>query len=269
MLIVALVALCGGLCAQGTKEKKKREKKPSDGSFWLDFNAGIGSNTRFDKSTVPFAYSGFLHQFQLGFTYDWKRCHIQFEATRNQSKYSLPQGTATNYVGDFEFLYSCLNPSVKRWHFWSGASVNGSFDVKQLPDMQNASTTVSLFHELSAVELVQCDFAYDKANAAHPWLTAFFQFSLPLYVYGSRPQFANVQHAVDMSHPVAAMFKTNGPVFKLFPGCSTDLGFMLNLRNGNRIGLSYAWDYLTTGKKDVYRYDNANHAVKLSFMFKL
>jgi hypothetical protein len=114
---------------------------------------------------------------------------------------------------------------------------------------------------------VECDFAYDKADATHPWLTAFFNLSLPLYTVGVRPGYAYV---VDPLNNIFDMLLgANVPMFKFFPGCTTDIGFNLNLRNGNRIGLSYTWDYLTTGKKGAYRYDNAFHTVKLSFMFKI
>ena len=129
MLILALLAMCGGAFAQGTTEKKKREKNPNDGSFWLDLKAGIGVTTSFDKSTVPFAYNGLLTHVQPGFTYEWKRCHIRFGAGLDRTRYSSLGGNAYNISGNFEFLYSCLKPSANRWHFWSGASLNGNFDL--------------------------------------------------------------------------------------------------------------------------------------------
>ena len=262
LLLLALVALCGGAFAQSTYDYNSEPNR-----FWIDLNAGIGGAKSFDESTIPFAYGGFLDVEQVGVTDEWKRCHLQLLGTRYKTNYFKVDGSNSAYSVKLEFLYSCLNPSVKRWHFWTGASTNNILEWKQLEDLQNAALTVSLFHELSAEERVECDFAYDKADATHPWLTAFVHLSLPLYTVASRPDFAYVVD--NMSNVFDALFGANTLVAKFLPGCTTDLGFNLNLRNGNRIGLSYTWDYLTTGKKGYYRYDNAYHTVKLSFMFKI
>lgn len=262
LLLLALVALCGGTFAQSTQGYNSEPNR-----FWIDLNAGIGGTKSFDESTIPFAYGGFHDLEQVGVTDEWKRCHLQLLGTRYKTNYSKLDGTNSAYSLKLEFLYSCLNPSVRRWHFWTGVSTNNIIEMKRLEDLQNAAVTLSFFHELSAEERVECDFAYDKANETHPWLTAFFNLSLPLYTAGARPGFAYV---VDPLNDVFDMlFGANVPMFKLFPGCTTDLGLRLNLRNGNRIGLSYTWDYLFTGKKGAYRYDNAYHTVKLSFMFKI
>ena len=269
MLILALLVMCGGAFAQGTNEKKKREKNPNDGSFWLDLKAGIGITTSFDKSTVPFAYNGLLTHVQPGFTYEWKRCHIRFGAGLDRTRYSSLGGNAYNISGNFEFLYSCLKPSANRWHFWSGASLNGNFDLKQLPSLQNASTNLSIFGNLAAEELVQCDFAYEKGNPAHPWMTAYFQFSLPLFAVVSRPGFAYVMDIPAEEGALQRLVGPNESLFKMFPGCATDLGFTVNLRNGNRFSFGHRWDYLTTGKKGAYRYDNTFRTYYLKFMFKI
>ena len=262
LLMFALVALCGGAFAQSTQGYGSERNK-----FWIDLNAGIGGTTSYDESTIPFAYGGFHDMEQIGVTDEWKRCHLQLLGTRYSTRYLKVDGTTSAYSVDLEFLYSCLNPSVKRWHFWTGVSTNNIFEWKRLEDLQNAAITASFFHELSAEERVECDFAYDKANDTHPWLTAFFQLSLPLYTFGARPGFAYVVDPLNNAFDM--LFGANVSVFKFFPGCTTDLGLNLNLRNGNRIGLSYTWDYLSTGNKGAYRYDNAYHTVKLSFMFKI
>lgn len=262
LLLLALIALCGGAFAQSTQAYGAERNK-----FWIDLNAGIGSTTCFDESVIPFHYRGFHNTEQIGFTDEWKRCHIQLLGSRYKTKLPTVGGNSSCYSVKLEFLYSCLNPTVRRWHFWSGVSTNNILEWKRMEELQNASFTLSFFHELIAEELVQCDFAYDKKDATHPWLSAFFRLSLPLYTIASRPDFAYV---VDpLNNTFNLLFGANGPVFKFLPGCTTDIGFNLNLRNGNVIGLSYAWDYLTTGKKGYYRYDNAFHTVKLSFMFKI
>ena len=262
LLILTLVALWGGVFAQSTQDYGSERNK-----FWIDLNAGVGGTISYDESTVPFSYGGIHDMEQVGVTDEWKRCHLQFLGTRYKTKYLDVDGSNSAYSAKLEFLYSCLNPTVRRWHFWSGVSTTNIFEWKRLEDLQNAANTFSFFHELSAEEVVQCDFAYDKAVPGRPWLSAFFRLSLPLYTAGTRPEFAYVVDPLNNAFDL--LFGANGPFLKFFPGCTTDVGFNLNLRNGNRIGLSYTWDYLTTGKKGYYRYDNVYHTVKLSFMFKI
>ena len=216
LLILALVAMCGGAFAQSTYDYNAEPNR-----FWINLNAGVGGTNSFDESTVPFAYGGIHDMEQIGVTDEWKRCHLQFLGTRNKTKYFDVDGSNSAYSAKLEFLYSCLNPSIKRWHFWSGVSTNNIFELKQLEDLQNAAVTISLFHELSAEERVECDFAYDKANATHPWLTAFFNLSLPLYTVGVRPGYAYV---VDPLNNIFDMLLgANVPMFKFFPGCTTDI----------------------------------------------
>ena len=269
MLVLALVALCGGSFAQGTKEKSKREKKTGDNFFSLNLKGEIGLTTSVDRSIIPFAFSGLAKGLDVGFTDEWKRCHIQFDFDWMKTNYSSPMGTMNYYSPKLEFLYSCLKPSDSRWHFWSGASMRGIVDIKNIPELGNASATVSVFGNFTAEELVQCDFAYEKSNPSHPWMTAFFKFSLPLFSIDSRPKFAYVQHPMNVGSTVQQVLASNEKSFKMFPGFGMDLGFTVNLRNGNRFSFGYCEDFLTTGKKGAYRYDNSYNTFYLQFMFKI
>ena len=268
MLVLAFVAVCGCGFSQTAKEKKARERRKGDNSFWLNMKGQLGNAKCFDKSTVPFAYSGFSRGLNVGFTDEWKRCHVQFDFDWLKTKLSGPAGEMNYFSPKFEFLYSCLKPSESRWHFWSGASVNGILDYKLLPELGNAATTVSMFGSIAAEELVQCDFAYDKQDRSHPWMTAFFRLSLPIFTSTSRPGFSYVVDSPS-EDPLKTLLAANESGFKAFPGCSTDLGFTVNLRNGNRFSFGHRWDYLTTGKKGAYRYDNTYRTYYIQFMFKI
>jgi len=260
------MSLCLSTFAQNPKNRKS-EKKPKNNSFWLDLNAGIGTVTSYDNGTIPYSYNGVARELSLGFTDEWKRCHIEFEFQRFQSSYDDPVGTNTALDGRLEFRYSCLKPSDSRWHFWSGFNVETYGELKNIPELQNAASAASIFGHIGAVEMVTCDFGYDKEHT-HNWMTAFFKLTLPIAGVASRPGAMYVHDPLG-STGLSSLISSNEKFFKLFPGATTDLGLTLNLRNGNRISLYYAWDYLTTGKKGACRYDNAYHTVNLSFMFKL
>ena len=260
MLLVMGVSLYIGLSAQVPGPQKKN-------NFWLDMNAGIGAVTCYDNGTIPFAYEGMATAFGAGFTDEWKRCHISFDAQRYKSILSEPDGTIFGFDGRLEFLYSCLKSSESRWHFWSGATLEAYGELKSIPDLQNASASISIFSHLGVTEMISCDFGYNKERT-HRWMTAFFKLYLPIASHVSRPDFMYVHDALGNSG-IANLLASNEKFFKFFPGATTDFGLTLNLRNGNRITLSYLWYYLTTGKKGAYRFDNAYHLVNLTFMFKL
>ena len=267
MVLALLVSLCGMGFAQKNKEKKQKEKTPN--SFWLDFRVDLGTATCMEKSTVPFVYKGFNRDYTFGFTDEWGRSHIHFDFMLGKSTLMSPSGKQTALGPSLEYLYSCLKPSDSRWHFWAGASVTTLFDFKQIPVLGNASTSFTVFGNVNAVALAQCDFAYDKKDATRPWMTAFFKFSLPVLAIASRPQFAYVQDLPKDRGFLGTLLGNNEPLLKPFPGFDTDLGFNVNLRNGNIFTFGYHWDFLTTGKKGTYRYSNAFNTFYVSFMFKL
>ena len=262
IVVVALMTVGWNAFAQSAGADKGN-------SFYLNFGGELGGATSVERSVVPFAFSGFAKGANIGFTDEWKRCHIQYDFNWKNTSIGNPSGQANYFSTKLEFLYSCLKPTGGRWHFWSGASVSGVADLKQIPGLQNASTTLSVFGNFSAEELVQCDFAYDKNDKSHPWMTASLKFSLPLFTVASRPGFAYVQDPFNTTSTLGYLFASNESIFKMFPGYSYDLGLTVNLRNGNRISFGHRVDFLSTGKKGAYRYDNAFRTAYIQFMFKI
>lgn len=238
-------------------------------SFYLNFKGGIGVARCVDRSIIPYSFSGLTTGFNGGFTDEWKRCHIQFDFQWSKTNFLSPSGSMKCFAPKLEFLYSCLKPSESRWHFWSGVSVSSLVDFKSIPILQNAQATFSVFGNFAAEELVQCDFAYDKKDKSHPWMTAYLRFSLPLFTIASRPGFAYVHDSLGDTETFRILMSPNETSFKMFPGYATDLGFAVNLRNGNRISFGHSVSFLTTGKKSVYRYDNILSTTYIQFMFKI
>jgi hypothetical protein len=116
--------------------------------------------------------------------------------------------------------------------------------------------------------MVQLDFAYIRGGA-HNLLSAYCKLSLPLAGLVTRPGYAyidNYNSDINTANTILQDYEVFG---KWFPGATTDIGLYFNLLNGNRIGLNYRWEYLTTRHKGFYRYDNAIHSININFMFNL
>ena len=236
--------------------------------IWLNMDAGLTMADCYDNSSIPFRYTGFGFHLNMSTIIEWKRCHIQPKLQIFNATLSNPSGTVSDYSLSTEFLYRFHDTDNNRWHFWGGGTLQGFIDTKSIPTLQNASTCFSLFGTVAATGMVQYDFAFNRAKNHH-WLTAFCKLNLPLHSSISRPSYAIIGNPTINMSSFNAIFERNESFGKFFSGMNTELGLYLNLRNDNRIGLTYSWDYLTTGKKGTYRYDHALHSLNLSFMFKI
>lgn len=231
--------------------------------IWLDFSVGANFAQCSDKGTTPFHYKGIGANAQGGVTIEWQRYRMNIEGQGYYTSFTSFSGTSYDINLSAEFLYHCTN--VKRWSFWAGGTLEGFVDIKEIPILMNATSSLSLFGNLCATGMVEYLFAMNKDNT-HYWLTAYGKLNLPLVGAVNRPGYAYIGNPTINED---AWLSDNETFAKFFPGASTELGLFLNLRNDNRIGLSYRWDYLTTGKKGTYRFDNALHAINLSFMFRV
>ena len=231
--------------------------------IWLDFSVGANFAQCADKATIPFRYKGIGANAKGGVTIEWQRCRVNVEGRGFYTSFTSFSGTAYNVNLSAEFLYHCA--IVKRWSFWAGGTLQGLMDIKEIPALMNATSSVSSFGNLCATGMVEYPFAFNSDNTHH-WLTASGKLSLPIVSAMNRPGYTFIGNPTINED---TWLGDNETFAKFFPGVSTELGLYLNLRNDNRIGLSYRWDYLTTGKKRAYRYDNALHSINLSFMFRV
>ena len=236
--------------------------------IWLDLSAGLNAVDCYDAGTVPFKYMGMGPNVGMGVTIEWERCHIRPAFRYFNNALKNPSGTAIGLDFSAEFLYRFHDGAQNRFHLWAGGTLQGFFDTKSIPSLQNAATCISLFGNVGATAMVQYDFAFNS-DKNHNWLTAYFKLNVPLYGAVSRPGYAYIGHPAINEDAVETLFGETEAFGKFIPGLNTDLGLYLNLLNGNRIGFSYRWDYISTGKKGTYRYDNALHSVNLSFLFRL
>lgn len=230
---------------------------------WLDFSVGADFAHCADKATIPFRYKGIGANAKGGVTIEWGSCRVNVEGSGFYTSFTSFSGTAYDINLSAEFLYRCT--VVKRWSFWAGGTLQGFMDIKEIPALMNATSSVSSFGNLCATGMVEYPFAFNSDNTHH-WLTASGKLSLPIVGAANRPGYAYIGNPTINED---AWLGDNETFAKFFPGVSTELGLYLNLRNDNRIGLSYRWDYLTTGKIRAYRYDNALHSINLSFMFRV
>lgn len=237
-------------------------------ALYLDMGTSRGVTNSYDNGTVPFFIAGASSIKTIGATYEWKRYETDLEFRNITTSLSDPSGTGMSYNLNYDLLYRVHDSESGRWHQWVGGDVDAFVDIRMIPSLQNASTSISLFGNLGLVWKAECDFAYNR-DKTHNWLTAYGKVGLPLFGVANRPDFAYVGDGIGMTDPFEMLFAQHHTFTKFFPGCNTDLGLRLNFKNGNRIAFNYRWDFVTTGHKDVYNYVNALHSFNATFMFNL
>lgn len=248
----------------GTSPQSARKSKVP---IWLNWSAGANIADCYDNGTIPFRYMGVGGNFGLGITAEWRRCHVQNE-TRVSCSILETNGYSIGIDSKTEFLYRFYDSKRNRLHLWMGGAFQTNYDIREIPSMMNAATGATVFRNLCAEGLLSYDFAFIRGGS-HNLLGAYGKLVLPLTGLATRPGYAyldNYTSDIDLSNTLFQDYETFG---KMFPGLSTNIGLYFNLLNGNRIGFSYRWDYLSTGKNGTYRYDNALHSVNLNFMFNI
>lgn len=236
---------------------------------WLDAGIGIGFADTYDNGTAPMSLYGLAAGLQTAVTVEWNRCHIQGETRGLAGALFTPLSGYDFCIQDrLEFLYRVHDDKTDRFHVWVGGAGVIDLDIKMIQDLMNASAGFSVFGNLGAVGMVQYDFGSSK-DGSRRLFSLYGKLTLPLVGLAGRPGYAYIDNFTGSLNSLDVVMNEYEWFAKAFPGVTTDIGIYLNLRNGNRFGISYRWDYLSTGNRGIYRFDRAFHTINLDFMFKL
>lgn len=234
---------------------------------WLNLSVGGSVVHSYDEGTIPFPYLGFGGNAGLGATVEWKRCHAGNDLHVTAALLDNG-GTSVGIDNRTEFLYRFHDSQRNRLHLWAGGALQSYFDIKEIPALMNASSGFSAFMNLCAEGMLSYDFAFIR-DGSHNMLTLYGKLTLPLAGFAIRPGYAyldNFTSDINLANTLLSDYTAFG---KWFAGAGTEVGLRLNLLNGNCIGLEYRWDYLSTGRKGFYRFDNAVHSININFMFNI
>ncbi len=236
-------------------------------SLDLHAGAGMGSINNYDAGTSPFHLKGNTIVLNWGASYAWNRYQIETDGRFFNSTLKNLSGNDEALDFNLEFLYRYLDTKSNRFHFYAGGALEGCGDFKSVPALQNAASSINIFGNVCIINMAQWDFAFNRTKT-HNWLTAYAKLSLPITGTAYRPGFAYVYDPQGLDE-MEGIFAGYEGFTQFFPGCNTNVGLWLNLKNHNRIGLNYRWDYIRTGKNDIWHFDNTFHSVNLTFMFNI
>lgn len=272
VFLAILLFLATQSFAQTTEESSNNLQPQSRVPVWLKNGIGFNIVESYEQGASPLQYLGAGGNFTAGVVVAFDRYLMEAELRGLANIITNRAQSATDYAfgieGNMQCLYRFYDACHDRLHLWAGGGLQLYLDIKMLSQLMNASACQSNFFDLRPAGMLSYDFAPYK-HGSHYLLTAYGKLSLPLITSAARPGFAymdNYTSDLNTANTIGGEYEN----LSLFcPGASTDIGLWLNLPNNNKIGCSYRWDYLTTGKKGIYRFDNASHCINLNFMFNL
>ena len=245
------------------------QKSDEGPSIWLNGSTGACFVDVYDNGIAPLSLMGFGTGFQLGVAVEWGRCRLQRESRYLFGLMVLPyDGYVLGVNEGVGFVYRIHDTKDDRLHLWLGGSLHGEGSMKILPSMKTCAVSSLIFGDISIDGMVQYDFAFVN-EGSHNLLSAYAKLRLPLVGIANYPGFSYMDNYVSNINLVSTILSTYETRGILFPGASTDVGLQFNLPNGNKIGLSYRWDYLTTRNRGYFRFDTAFHTIAFDFLVKL
>ena len=265
LIIVSL--LFSVLFAMGQKTSLEHSRVP----IYLTGGGCLGVTEFYDAGVSPLHYLGFALGVDFGLTVEWKKCRITLDNTvggclaagnKADSKAGAFGITINNRIG---FLYRVSEPA-DGLRLWVGGSFNPYTDIRINQKMMNAAVGLTSMYAMDGNFRLEFDIPSRRRTDL---FMLFADITLPLVALGERPSYAYVYNATSSSDPVEYVLDGYEGFAKAMPGATTDIGIFFNLKNRNRIGLSYRWDYWTTRHASVHRFDNAYHTVNLKFMFNI
>ena len=267
-IAVALLLLFPVLFAMGQKTSLEHSRVP----IYLTGGGCLGATEFYDAGVSPLHYLGFALGVDFGLTVEWKKCRITLDNTvggclaagnKADSKAGAYGITINNRVG---FLYRVAAPADGKLRLWVGGSFNPYTDIRINRKMMNAAVGLTSMYAMDGNFRLEFDIPSRRRTDL---FTLFADVSLPFFAFGTRPGYAYVYNATSSDDPVEYLLDSYEAFAIAMPGNTTDIGIFFNLKNRNRIGLSYRWDYWTTRHASIHRFDNAYHTVNLKFMFNI
>lgn len=233
----------------------------------LNLHTGLGKGLFRDQGVSPLTYQGAVIQPGLDVNIVRPRWRIYCTTKLTGGIYNrefsqLKKFNYSTYGGSAELFvkgyYSCFKND--RWNLLGGVSLGDYIGCKNTSKFMNANFAVE-------------DFIFVGLQGRAEFTLKRWKFYGELgvnpFAYCYAPGFSYIDNFTADIDDKECLFNTYEWHGVGFPALSTEIGAWLNLRSGNRIGLAYNWDFLTTRNATTWKYEEARHALVLQLDFIL
>lgn len=225
-------------------------------TFHLKFGAGFGYQTLRDDAMSPLLYNGVEIGAYAGA--EWRRSKGIFQLDglfwfgQTDSKQSGAYTDNYSFAVNGSYLRQ-LHPSREsRWQCYAGGALTSWGSFREHSSLVNSDYFYDVFLSLGLSGMIEHDFRFFK----HDWQVG-WQLTVPVLTYGLRPNYSGLDEAPPddegfQSELDAAQIGS----FNVLTNVKSRLELIYPLKNGNRIGLLYYWDF--------YQSNIEPHSVKQS-----
>ena len=231
----------------------------SRNNIFLNLHGGIGYGLYRDLGVSPLTYRGL--QIYPSISVGLQKSYWRYEAMFSVAGgvYGLRLGTdyIQAYGGHPVLGVKALRLLLVGNHFslWAGGLADNLFDIRYNASFGNANVGFSNFARLNL-----------EGRAEYRLRNFLFHINLQINALSLlyRPGFAYMDnYDQDISSPVINTFDQYRCYLAIVTGAAPDLGATLLLSNGNRVGLSYQWNYLTSRTTTLapHLFQYADHAL--------
>lgn len=233
----------------------------------LGMEGGAGLGLYRDLGTSPITYRGLEADLAYSLRLRTPLWHFQATLGGYGGGYGLRPSFAymQNYGGLPAFALSAMRRLSPATHLdlWLGTALDEQMDIRYAASLGNTANSFSNFVNLSLLSKAEYTLGNFRFHAQA-------SFALPSLCL--RPGFAYLDNFnQDISNPTTNTFDQYQWYLTGLNQVSTELGAFYILPNGNQLGLSYRWRYLTsrTSVLAPYRFEQAGHALLLFLDFLL
>lgn len=257
-LLIIVSLSCSSLSVSG-------QESPGSGGLYLDLPGGVGYGIFRDQGASPLTYQGLELHPSLGLSWHSPCWRLSGETGLLAGAYGTKLSKLSILGGQFYLRLSALRRCWQggRWSLWAGASADDLFDIRYNDALGNSCTGVGNQVRLGIAGRAECSLSH--------WVLHGEVGIVPVAAV-LRPGYAYVaNYDRDISNPVANTFEQYRWYAAGVCGLSSDLGATLLLPNGNRFGLSYRWQFITsrTASEAPWLFEAASHWLCWNFGFLL
>jgi hypothetical protein len=255
-----------GVLALISAQAQEDSIRPS--TFHLKFGAGFGYQTLRDDAMSPLLYNGVEIGAYAGA--EWRRPKgvFQLDGLFWLGETNAEQSGA--YTDNYTFAINGsylrkLHPArASRWHCFVGGALTSWGSFRDHISLVNSDYFYDLFLSIGPSGSIEYDFRFLKRDWHVNW-----QVTIPVLTYGLRPNFSGLDEAPPNDNGFkkeleAAQIGT----FDVLTNVKSRLELVYPLKNGNRIGLLYYWDFYQSNIKP-HSVQQSMQSVQLNLHFKL
>jgi hypothetical protein len=241
---------------------------------YLDMGGGFTYHVIKDDAMSPVRYKGLLPTLSFGILKEKRgkrltelRLPVQYALLTSGQFKEYPSMKANMFRLDMDYVYvrqtNMIKNSVKG-AFFLGASLHTFLDMRYLPQLDNSAILYDNFNSLAISAAYKRTF-----KLKHKQLTHYHRISMPLFSYGSRPDYLNIY---DVTNPDDDLFKyaqRNARLCSFGSFWRIMMRHMLfyPIRGNNQLGISYEWQYYTASFTE--RIKGASHAILFSLLVNI